>query len=122
MIDLFEFIWKRLSLIGIVPLCNGIPERAMHIGNFCFPLCYRCMFIVIMFFVVLCITHWYHKKLNLVFAFCILVPMIVDGCLQTFIGIESTNVRRSITGALFGIGLGIIVSHIYAFIDRRTLK
>lgn len=122
MINIVRFIWKRLSLIGTIPLCNGLPERAMHIGDFCFPLCYRCMFIVMMFFMILFIAYVYHKKVNLFFAVCMLVPMVIDGCLQTFMGVESTNIRRAITGALFGIGLGTIVSYIHLFIDQRTLK
>ena len=35
------------SRFGDAPLCNNKPERALHIGDFVFPLCYRCMMITI---------------------------------------------------------------------------
>jgi uncharacterized membrane protein len=46
--------------------------------------------------------------------------MIIDGSLQTFFGIESTNLRRMITGTIFGIGLGGLICYIYTWIDMRS--
>lgn len=112
---------ERFKFIGKIPLCNGIPERALHIGDFCFPLCYRCMFVVLSFFVILCFHIYMNKRMNFKLTLLCLVPMIVDGCLQTFFFVESTNIRRSITGMLFGVGLGTIVSYVYLWIDQRTL-
>lgn len=37
-----------------------------------------------------------------------MVPMIVDGSLQMFAGVMSTNVRRFWTGVLAGVGIGIV--------------
>lgn len=48
-----------------------------------------------------------------------LIPMIIDGTLQTFGGIESTNIRRMITGGIFGFGLGGIVSKLHGYVDKR---
>lgn len=49
-----------------------------------------------------------------------MVPMVVDGSLQTFFGIMSTNFRRSLTGGLFGFGLGSIIGDMYRYLDTRT--
>ena len=39
--EMIEIIIERILHIGEIPLCNGIPSRALHIGNFCFILCYN---------------------------------------------------------------------------------
>lgn len=39
----------------------------------------------------------------------LMIPMILDGSLQYFMGIESTNFRRGITGGLFGVAVAIII-------------
>lgn len=31
---MIEIIIERILHIGEIPLCNGIPSRALHIGNF----------------------------------------------------------------------------------------
>lgn len=38
----------------------------------------------------------------------LVIPMIFDGSIQYFTKGHSTNVRRAITGGLFGIGIAII--------------
>ena len=63
MSSLIDFIYQRLSQFGSIPMCNGIAERAPHILGFCFPLCYRCTFIVILFIMTLYIAYK-HKKNN----------------------------------------------------------
>ena len=65
---------------------------------------------------------FYKKKIkvkNKFFVLCF-IPMIIDGCLQTFLGIESTNLRRVLTGGLFGLALGVVVSQCYLFIDEKS--
>lgn len=47
------------------------------------------------------------------------IPMIFDGGIQTFFGIISTNVRRSITGGLFGFGIGAFLSKLYMYLDEK---
>lgn len=117
---MIEFLIERFSQIGQIPLCNGIAERAPHIMGYCFPLCYRCTFIVIFFI----ITLWflYRKGIELpiwLLVFC-LFPMIIDGGLQTFLGIMSDNLRRAMTGSLFGFGLAGLITWLYMYIDERT--
>ena len=113
-----KMIIKRIVLIGHVPLCNGIASRAPHLFGICFPLCYRCTFFIIGFFLTLFILYKKKSSMNLYFACVCLIPLIIDGCLQTFWGIESTNLRRAITGCLFGFGMGMIVIRLNHIIDH----
>lgn len=120
MIALINFIIERFSHFGEIPLCNGIASRAPHIFGFCFPLCYRCTFIVLLFFITLFILYKYKKKLPWSLIIIAMMIMIVDGGLQTFFGIMSTNLRRSLTGGLFGVALGAVVTRIYMYLDQES--
>lgn len=111
-------IIKRLLLLGKIPLCNGIADRAPQILGICFPLCYRCTFVIISFFITLFLI--YKKEISIKYIWLLLLPLIIDGCLQTFLMIESHNIRRSITGMLFGIAMAFIVKRIYNYIDKKT--
>lgn len=115
---MIEILLERLFMLGQVPLCNGIPERAPHILGICFPLCYRCTFIFLAFFITLFIIYK-KEQINIKYVWILLLPMIIDGSLQTFLMIESTNIRRSLTGMLFGIAVAMIVKKIYVFIDKK---
>lgn len=52
----------------------------------------------------------YYPSFFAVIGVLLLVPMAIDGGIQTFFKIESTNFRRIITGGLAGIGTYFIVS------------
>ena len=120
MSKLFEIIWERIMHIGSVPICNGMASRAPHFFGFCFPLCYRCTFVILFTLLTIAYSSHSHKKMNWYLLFICFIPMIIDGSLQTFFGIESTNLRRMITGTIFGIGLGGLISYIYTWIDMRS--
>ena len=111
-----DVIWKRLLLIGIVPLCNGIASRAPHLFGYCFILCYRCTFILLFGIGTLL---YLNKKIifSIKYVWILLIPMIIDGSLQTFMDISSTNFRRSLTGTLFGIGIGYVIKYLWQKVD-----
>ena len=46
----------------------------------------------------------------------LVLPMIFDGSIQYFAKKNSTNIRRIITGSLFGIGIAIIVFQFAEFV------
>ena len=119
MSSLIDFIYQRLSQFGSIPMCNGISERAPHILGFCFPLCYRCTFIVILFIMTLYIAYKHKKTIPLYVIFLCMLPMIIDGSLQTFWGMMSNNLRRALTGAVFGYALGMLVTKAYIYIDKK---
>lgn len=119
MSSLIDFIYQRLSQFGSIPMCNGIAERAPHILGFCFPLCYRCTFIVILFIMTLYIAYKHKKTIPLYVIFLCMLPMIIDGSLQTFWGMMSNNLRRALTGAVFWYALGMLVTKAYIYIDKK---
>lgn len=116
---MMTILLNRLKHIGEIPLCNGISSRAPHIFGFCFPLCYRCSAIIIVFLCTLYYGRQYKKRYSFWLYLLCMLPMIIDGCLQTFLYIESTNMRRILTGSLFGYGIGMIVSYSFQFIDKQ---
>jgi len=42
-----------------------------------------------------------------------LIPLVIDGTIQFFWRYESTNLRRCITGILFGIGIILVITGHY---------
>lgn len=123
--QLINLFIKRLSLLGKVPLCNGIPSRAPQIFGYCFPLCYRCIGIIVTFLAVFYWSYRKHKQSSWVYIVLLAIPMIIDGGIQTFLGIESHNIRRLITGSLFGCGLGLCITRLFLEVDKnieRKLK
>jgi len=91
----------RMAFLS-APLCNRRPERAPHIGPFVSPLCWRCA--GALFAMVIC------QPLDLrtlpgrmLIALLLLAPAVVDGSGQYFLGRESTNPRRLITGLMAGV-------------------
>jgi len=116
---IIELVIERFYHLGDIPLCNGISSRAPHFFGYCFPLCYRCTFFLLLFLITLIVCYRKQKKLSFILCFLCLIPMIIDGSLQTFLGINSTNLRRALTGAMFGFGLGSLIVRLYMIIDVR---
>lgn len=84
--------------------CHRIPNRSFNICGIQMPLCSRCMGIiigVIFAFPILFTT----LHLPTIICFLGVIPLIVDGLIQNFLLIESTNKRRFITGLLAGFSL-----------------
>lgn len=109
-----------LSKIGKVPLCNGKPERAPHLGSFCFPLCWRCTSIIIG----IALLNWIelsffysHITMGMLLSFMLLIPCIIDGLKQNFQNYESTNKRRIITGILAGCGFNVFCATLYGLLS-----
>ncbi len=125
MISLLILLFHRLKYIGSIPLCNGIAQRAPHIFGYCFILCWRCTAIYIT--ALLTFIYWHQKKTVLeakkvVYALLLWIPMAIDGGLQTLGVWESTNIRRVVTGGLFGIGFMIVVLYVYQCLEKKIYK
>jgi len=93
-------IYPKLLILGS-RVCHQIDERSFHFGIRKFPLCARCTGIYIGFFVGM-ITVWFFVFPPL-FSSLLILLMIVDGYIQLKTRYESTNVKRFITGFLFGV-------------------
>lgn len=49
-------------------------------------------------------------KKSIILGIGLMIPMIIDGSLQYLNRISSNNLRRAVTGFLFGVGVTIIVN------------
>lgn len=92
---------ERASLFGSAPLCNLKPRRGLTGFGFVFPLCARCSAIVVG---ALAGMVWVPCAVQPSLAFVFgTVPMGIDVFLQRYGAIESTNIRRVLTGLMFGV-------------------
>lgn len=104
-----------IERIGKAPLCNGRPERAPHVGRFCFPLCWRCtgIGIGVLALSLLELPYFYiHSADGLMIAALLLAPCLLDGLEQTISDYESTNRIRFVSGLLAGIGFNIMFASV----------
>lgn len=97
------FLYKWLPIIFG---CHCKSSRSFFYNGKQFPICARCTgeaagIIFSVFFL-----FFYTPSIKI--AFLLMISMIMDGFIQMFSKYESTNIRRFITGFLFGVGLTTI--------------
>ena len=92
--------------IGKKPLCNGKPERAPHIGKWCFPLCWRCTALIASYTVITIIGYYLPFEISVIARLFLIAPLAADGYLSYYTNIhKSSNFLRILTGTLCGLGL-----------------
>ncbi len=94
------------EIYGKEPLCNGARDRAPLLGDFVFPLCWRCCGLIggsLLGYFIPFSNIEAVARIRLGFLF--LIPLVLDSLLQKVSVFESTNSRRVISGILFGVGL-----------------
>lgn len=100
-------------IVGKVPLCNRKGDRAPHFFGFCFIFCYRCSG-VLLGILLGYIIHQFNISLEpnlglFLFGVVLMIFLVVDGTMQYFKDIESTNVRRLVSGLMAGLGIYLCV-------------
>jgi len=105
------------------PICHQMPTRSLFIYTSPMALCSRCFFLYLMMFITGIV--FYFKKIKHIYwktALLLIMPCIIDGGAQ-YLGLKlSTNLLRSITGALAGVGLGIFFFPCYSIFLDFLLK
>ena len=95
---------------GKKPLCNGKIDHAPKIGNFVFPLCWRCSSIsVTMLILRIMNVRVLANKANILSMIILVIPCLIDGLIQECFKVESTTFKRVTTGFLAGIGLYMFI-------------
>ena len=100
--------------------CHQKPERSFFYKGKQFPLCARCTGINLGY-LALPLFVFGVIKIPLLWTIIMIIPTYIDGTIQAYFNIESTNSRRFITGLLSGIGTMSIVSKIGIFIGNQIL-
>lgn len=111
-------IVKRVELFGRMPLCNCKPDTAPHFGHFCFPLCYRCLFISIGIILSHFLGRFICKELlvvKLVICVLLIVPCYIDGYLSYSRKsmYRSNNAKRIILGFFAGVGIYFLCFNLF---------
>lgn len=89
--------------LPIVFGCHGLDSRSFHYKGQKFPLCARCTGELLGIFAALGSVAFVRPPLWGLLV--LMVPMVLDGGIQMFTSYESGNIRRLITGTLFGFAL-----------------
>ncbi len=102
----------QLTYSNLGKICHQFPTRSFYIFGSNMGLCSRCfsiyltLFLCSIAFVYVGIRlSWLHRCIT---AFCLSLPLIVDGITQYYNMRISTNYIRLITGIMFGLGISIV--------------
>ena len=87
--------------------CHQRPERSFFVKGYQMPVCARCEGELKGILAAL-IAVWFLRPPYWLMA-VMMVPMAADGLIQGLTKYESTNLRRLITGILFGFGITMFV-------------
>ena len=88
--------------------CHRRPDRSFkRPGGLPFPVCARCTGQLIGMAVAVCTAWLAHPPLWALFV--LLIPMLADGGIQLLTRYESTNIRRLVTGLLFGYSFCVLL-------------
>ena len=82
--------------------CHQMPERSFFVGEYQFPLCARCTGIVIGHVAAMAVSVFHSSA---PWSLIGTIPLMIDGMVQKYTSYESTNIRRLITGILYGFGM-----------------
>lgn len=83
--------------------CHCKDERSFHYKGKKFPICARCTGELVGIFASLFSCFFFQLPVWL--CIILMIPLIADGTIQMFTNYESNNLRRFVTGVLFGYGL-----------------
>lgn len=111
--------WLKLMKMGAALQCHQMPERSFFWKGYQFPICARCLGMLIGYLLGVIIFIFYELPIIVVVLFCLTI--FTDWFLQYLGVLESTNWRRLITGILGGIGVVIVslsvISILYVWIS-----
>lgn len=96
------------EIFTIIP-CHRIPERCMHVKGNPMPLCTRC-FAMLIGYLSTPIFIGISFTTSIWIPVLLATPLLMDGFTQRWKWRKSTNGLRFLTGILFGIGQGMLIS------------
>lgn len=97
-----DLIWMGFMEMGKSAGCHQRPNRSFSIGRYQFPICARCTGIFVS--TIAAYIMYSKKSMCTLKSLCMMIPMAIDGILQSLKLCESNNCRRFITGFMGGYG------------------
>lgn len=95
--------WLDLMKIGAKSGCHQLPERSFFVNGYQFPICARCTGVIIGYILSVTAFCFFMTPLRICTVLCFI--MFADWLIQYLKILNSTNIRRFITGILGGYGL-----------------
>jgi len=87
--------------------CHCRDDRSFIVNHRKFPVCARCTGELAGILMGIICAFFFRPPLWLCLA--LMAPMVIDGFVQLLTSYESTNIRRCITGCLFGFALVMVL-------------
>ena len=116
-----DLIWIKLMNFGHRLGCHQLEERSFHFKGYQFPVCARCTG-VFLGEIIAIVLLLFGIKINIFVSIALLLIMGFDWFIQYIKLLQSTNIRRLITGTLAGIGLTFIYYYVIAFIINLIIS
>ena len=112
--------WLRLMKIGSFLGCHQKPERSFFFKGYQFPVCARCIGVIISSIIAFFV--FIKKKVPLAICTFMSLTMLTDWLLQYLNIKKSTNKRRFITGLIGGFGWSTIQFSFYRAIYNNVIR
>lgn len=98
-----RLIWVKSMRLGAASGCHQLPERSFYFKKYQFPVCARCCGALIGE-AAAALCAFKKQKTNSAICFLAAMTMLFDWLLQYIDKLESTNIRRFVSGILGGFG------------------
>ena len=101
--------------------CHQIKERSIWCFGLEHFLCSRCLGILFGGTIGLAFVLFQYR-IGIVWALILMLPLIIDGCLQALHYRESNNILRLTKGFLFGVGLQFFMAIVMSFFTKWKFR
>ncbi len=96
-------LWLVFMKIGAMTGCHQLPKRSFFVHKYQFPICARCTGVIIGYILSVTAFCFFMTPIYICIVLCLI--MFADWLIQYLRILDSTNIRRFITGILGGYGL-----------------
>lgn len=98
--------------------CHQMPERSFSFKGYQFPICARCTGVLLGYI----LSAFMFKHISFIFCVLLCGIMFLDWYVQYLKILESTNIRRLITGICGGIGIMCFIIKIIILFVHMLIK
>lgn len=98
--------------------CHQMPERSFFLRGYQFPVCSRCTGMIFGESISI-ITLILGVRMHVLSSLVIMIPMILDGVLQLITNYCSNNIKRVVTGLMFGYGFIQFIYNVFIFFFKQ---